>query len=112
MDTKRKCYQGCEIRNVKYTDGFTHLAFDIFDREGNLLNDISVCNRTVKEDLGKLFAHPSMRLFWAYGMVDIDIWEMAPDVFAIEWSLCDGVSCKYEVSRGELRKLLRQEAVK
>lgn len=68
-------YEKCKIRNVAYADKMEYLSFDVESESGAHLNTISVCNRTVKDDIRKLLSHPTIRLFWAYGMVDVDVWK-------------------------------------
>lgn len=96
----------CTIDKVQYGEEFDHLTFDILDGEGTRVNEIRVCNRNTQKELQQLFANPTVRLFWAYGMVDIDISQKSPGIYLIEWSPCDGVLHEYEVSETELRKLL------
>lgn len=100
-------YPKCKIRNVAYADKMEYLSFDVESESGAHLNTISVCNRTVKDDIRKLLSHPTIRLFWAYGMVDVDIWKKNSGVYVIEWSPYDGFACEYEVSEEELKKLLQ-----
>lgn len=76
----RSRFPNCTIDNVQYGDGFDYLQFDILDADGTYLNKIYVCNRSVQEDLQQLFAKPAICLYWAYGMVDIDVSYKAPDV--------------------------------
>lgn len=99
-------FEQCVIDNVQYGEGYDHLTFDIMDSNGTLLNTISVCTRNTQEELQRLFTNPQIRLFWAYGMVDIDISQKAPGVYFIEWSPYDGVLHKYEVAEAELKKLM------
>ena len=95
-------FKQCLIGNVKHGDGFDSLTFDVLNKNGEPLNKISVCNRDTQKDLEQLLANPTIRLFWAYEMTDIDISQMAVDISLIEWSPCDGIHHEYEVSRTEL----------
>lgn len=96
----------CTIDKVQYEEGFEHLTFDILDSDGTCVNKIMVCNRNAQKELLQLFANPTIRLFWAYGMVDIDISQTVPGIYLIEWSPCDGVLHEYEVAEAELKKLM------
>lgn len=104
----RSRFPNCTIDNVQYGDGFDYLRFDILDADGTYLNKIYVCNRSVQEDLQQLFAKPAICLYWAYGMVDIDVSYKAPDVYCIDWSPYDGVIHTYEVSTKEIKKLMKE----
>lgn len=103
-------FKQCLIGNVKHGDGYDCLTFDVLNKNGEPLNKISVCNRDTQKDLERLLANPTIRLFWAYGMTDIDISQMAVDIFLIEWSPYEGVLHEYEVSKSELTKLLHTAA--
>lgn len=105
----RSCFQNCVIDNVEYGEGFDYLQFDILGEDGTHLNKIYVCNRNVQEDLQQLFANPSIYLYWAYGMVDIDISQKAPGVYRIDWSPYDGVVHTYEVNTEEIKKLMENK---
>ena len=76
-------YEKCKIRNVAYADKMEYLSFDVEIKNGAHLNTISVCNRTAKDDIRQLLLYPTIRLFWAYGMVDVDIWKKNSDVYKI-----------------------------
>ncbi len=66
-------YPKCKIRNVAYADKMEYLSFDVESESGAHLNTISVCNRTVKDDIRKLLSHPTIRLFWAYGITEVSL---------------------------------------
>lgn len=105
---KNSVIHKCIIDNVEFRDAYDHLTFDILDEQGKKLETVRVCNREIHQDLRLLLAHPGGRLFWAYGMSDIDVWREDEDSFAIEVSPCDDVYTTYIVNKSELEKLLNE----
>lgn len=99
-------FKQCTIGKVQHGEGFDYLTFDILDCDGTLVNEVQVCNRNTQEELLQLFANPMIHLFWAYGMVDVDIYRKCLGIYLIEWSPCDGVLHEYEVAEAELKKLM------
>lgn len=108
FQAKNEVIRGCTIENVEYRDAYEHLTFDIHNEKGEKLETVQVCNREIHQNLRLLLAHPGGRLFWAYGMSDIDVWREDEDSFAIEVSPYDGVYTTYIVNKSELKKLLNE----
>lgn len=103
---KNEIFQNCRIGNVKYQDSIEHLTFDIFDSKDVKLDTVRVSSRGIHSDIRRLLKMPGFRLFWAFGMTDIDIYWSNEGSFAIEVSPYAGIYTTYIVSESELRKLL------
>ena len=100
--------RNCIIDNIEYRDAYDHLTFSILNEKGEKQETVRVYNRGIHQDLRLLLAHPGGRLFWAYGMTDVDVWREDENSFAIEVSPCDGIYTTYIVNKSELEKLLNE----